>query len=35
MNLKNVPVNAILKYIHAQTHTRIRYDEHAVVILAR
>jgi hypothetical protein len=35
MNLKNVPVSAILKYIHAQTQTKIRYDEHAVVILAR
>lgn len=35
MNIKNVPVSAILKYIHAQTSTKIRYDEHAVVILAR
>jgi tetratricopeptide (TPR) repeat protein len=35
LNLKNVPVSAILKYIHAQTRTKIRYDEHAVVILAR
>lgn len=35
MNIKNVPVSAILQYIHAQTSTKIRYDEHAVVILAR
>lgn len=35
MNIKNVPVSAILKYIHSQTNTKIRYDEHAVVILAR
>lgn len=35
MNIKNVPVSAILQYIHAQTNTKIRYDEHAVVILAR
>jgi tetratricopeptide (TPR) repeat protein len=35
INLKNVPVSAILKYIHTQTNTKIRYDEHAVVVLAR
>jgi hypothetical protein len=35
MNLKNVPVSVILEYIHAQTHTKIRYDEHAVVIVVR
>lgn len=35
LNIKNVPVSAILKYIHAQSNTNIRYDEHAVVIVAR
>ncbi|MES2981108.1 MAG: tetratricopeptide repeat protein [Verrucomicrobiota bacterium] len=35
LNLKNVPVSAILQFIHGQTNTKIRYDEHAVVILAR
>lgn len=35
LNVKNLPVSAILKYIHAQSNTHARYDEHAVVILAR
>lgn len=35
MQLKNIPVKAVLKYIHTQANTRARYDEHAVVILAR
>lgn len=35
MNLKNVPVKAILNYIHTQARTKARYDEHAVVIMAR
>ncbi len=35
MQLKNIPVKAILDYIHSQANTRARYDEHAVVILAR
>lgn len=35
LNMKNIPVSAILKYILAQTKTKIRYDEHAVVVLAR
>jgi len=35
MNLKNIPVKAILHYLHTQTQTKARYDEHAVVILAR
>ncbi len=35
LNLKNVPVSGILGYIHAQSNTKVRYDEHAVVILAR
>lgn len=35
MQLKNVPVKAILGYIHNQAGTKARYDEHAVVILAR
>jgi len=28
-------VKAILDYIHSQANTKARYDEHAVVILAR
>lgn len=35
MQLKNIPVKAILDYIHSQASTRARYDEHAVVIMAR
>lgn len=35
LQLKNVPVKAILEYIHAQAATRARYDEHAVVIMPR
>jgi tetratricopeptide (TPR) repeat protein len=35
LQLKNVPVKAILDYIHAQASTRARYDEHAVVIMPR
>ncbi len=35
MQLKNLPVKAILDYIHSQASTRARYDEHAVVIMAR
>lgn len=35
MQLKNIPVKAILDYIHSQANTKARYDEHAVVILSR
>lgn len=35
MKLKNIPVKAILGYLHTQASTKARYDEHAVVILAR
>ncbi len=35
MNLKNIPVKAVLEYLHTQTKTKARYDEHAVVIIAR
>ncbi len=35
MQLKNVPAKAILEYIHSQANTQARYDEHAVVIIAR
>ncbi|MBG7608857.1 MAG: tetratricopeptide repeat protein [Verrucomicrobia bacterium] len=35
MQLKNIPVKAVLEYIHNQANTKARYDEHAVVILAR
>lgn len=35
MQLKNVPAKAILQYIQSQANTQARYDEHAVVIIAR
>ncbi|MFK7849499.1 MAG: tetratricopeptide repeat protein [Akkermansiaceae bacterium] len=35
IQLKNVPVKTILNYLHAQTNTKARYDEYAVVIMAR
>jgi tetratricopeptide (TPR) repeat protein len=35
MNLKNIPVKNILEYLLTQTNTKARFDEHAVVILAR
>ncbi len=35
LQLKNVPAKAILDYIHSQAATKARYDEHAVVIMAR
>lgn len=35
MQLKNIPVKAILDYIHSQASTKARYDEHAVVIMAQ
>jgi hypothetical protein len=35
MQLKNVPAKAILDYIHGQANTQARFDEHAVVIIAR
>ncbi len=35
MQLKNIPVKAVLDYIHSQANTKARYDEHAVVISAR
>lgn len=35
LNLKQVPVRAVLHYIHTQANLRIRYDEHAVVLTAR
>lgn len=35
MRLKNIPVKAILNYLQTQTNTKLRYDEHAIVILAR
>jgi tetratricopeptide (TPR) repeat protein len=35
MQLKNVPAKAILDYIHSQANTQARFDEHAVVIIAR
>lgn len=35
MQLKMVPAKAILDYIHSQANTKARFDEHAVVIMAR
>jgi tetratricopeptide (TPR) repeat protein len=35
MQLRNVPAKAILDYIHSQANTQARFDEHAVVIIAR
>lgn len=35
LNLKNTPAKAVLKYLLDQTGTKARYDEHAVVIIAR
>jgi len=35
MNLKNIPVKAILDYLLTHTKTKARYDEYAVVIMAR
>ena len=35
MSLKNVPVKAILEYLTTQANTKVRYDEHAVVIIPR
>lgn len=35
MNLKNVPASAVMKYLLDQTGAKVRYDEHAVVIIAR
>ena len=35
LNLKNMPAKAVMKYLTDQTGTKVRYDEHAVVIYAR
>ena len=35
LRLKNIPVKAVLDYIHSMANTKARYDEHAVVISAR
>lgn len=35
IQLRNVPVRAVLQYLLTQTGSRARYDEHAVVIQAR
>ena len=35
LNLKNMPAKAVLKYLTDQSNTKVRYDEHAVVISAR
>lgn len=32
LNLKNIPVSALLGYIHGIAGTKARYDEHAVII---
>ncbi len=33
LNLKNLPAQAVLKYLLEQTGAKARYDEHAVVII--
>ncbi len=35
LNLKNMPSQAVLKYLLDQTGSKVRYDEHAVVIAPR
>lgn len=35
LNLKNMPSNAVMKYLMDQTGAKARYDEHAVVIVPR
>ncbi len=35
LNLKNLPAQAVMKYLLDQTGAKARYDEHAVVISAR
>ena len=35
LNLKNTPSRGVLKYLMDQTGAKARYDEHAVVIIAR
>jgi tetratricopeptide (TPR) repeat protein len=35
LQLKNVPVSAVLQYVTTQANAKIRYDEHAVVIEPR
>lgn len=35
LNLKNMPSQAVLKYLLDQTGGKVRYDEHAVVIAPR
>jgi tetratricopeptide (TPR) repeat protein len=35
LNLKNMPAQAVMKYLLDQTGAKVRYDEHAVVIMAR
>lgn len=34
LDLKNMPAKAVVKYLTEQTGTKVRYDEHAVVIVA-
>jgi len=34
VNLKNVQANGVMKYLMEQTSTKVRYDEHAVVLVA-
>ena len=34
LDLKNMPARAIVKYLTEQTGAKVRYDEHAVVIVA-
>ena len=32
LNLKNVPVSAVMKYLTTQANAKVHYDEHAIVI---
>jgi tetratricopeptide (TPR) repeat protein len=32
LNLKNMPAKAVMKYLTEQTGSKVRYDEHAVVL---
>jgi tetratricopeptide (TPR) repeat protein len=35
LNLKNMPVKAVMKYLTDQAGAKVRHDEHAIVIAAR
>jgi hypothetical protein len=35
VNLKNIPAKGVMQFLLEQTSTKARYDEHAVVVLAK